>query len=168
MGAIGDAIRSASDYLAEHRAEAAYADSAAVAIVESALVVQVRDPAGRAIRTDMPAAVGGSDSVPSPGWLFRAALAACDATLIAMRAEMVGVPLSTVEVAVDSDSNDLGILGLDPSTPAGPLRMRARVRISSHTADKDTLADIVDWAVAHCPVHDAVQRAVPISVEVIA
>ena len=168
MGAIGDAIRSASDYLAEHRAEAAYADSAAAAIVESGLVVQVRDPAGRTIRTDMPPAVGGSDSRPSPGWLFRAALAACNATLIAMRAEMVGVPLSTVEVAVDSDSNDLGILGLDPSTPAGPLRMRARVKISSPSADKDTLAGIVAWAVAHCPVHDAVQRAVPISVEVIA
>ena len=167
MGAIGDAIRAASDFLAEHPEEAAYTDSAAVATLESGLGVSVVDPSGRSLRTDMPAGVGGEDSAPSPGWLFRAAVAACDATLIAMRAEMLGISLSSVEVTVDSESNDYGILGLDASIPAGPLSMRARVKLSSPDADEGMLDEVVDWAAAHCPVHDAVRRAVPVTLEIV-
>ena len=167
MGAIGDAIRSASDYLSEHPDEAAYTDSTAVATLETGLRVTAVDPSGRSVRTDMPAGVGGEDSAPSAGWLLRAAVASCDATLIAMRAEMLGVTLSSVEVTVDSESNDYGILGLDASIPAGPFSMRARVKLSSPDADEGMLEEIVEWAAAHCPVHDAVKRAVPVSVEIV-
>jgi len=29
------------------------------------------------------------------------------------------------------------------------------------------LAEIVEWAAAHCPVHDALKRAVPVSLEIV-
>jgi hypothetical protein len=32
-------------------------------------------------------------------------------------------------------------------------------------ADQQRLQDIVNWAVVHCPVTDAVRRAIPMSVE---
>src|SRR2546422_6642195 len=49
--------------------------------------------------------------------------------------------------------------GIDESVPAGPLTSRAVVRIE---AKKPTdLSDLVAVADRHCPVTDAVRRAVP-------
>jgi uncharacterized OsmC-like protein len=166
--ALADAIRTATDYLKEHPDEARYTDSEAVASLEKGLRVVVRDPTGRTIETDMATGIGGTDTAPSPGWLLRAALASCDATLIAMRAAMLGIELDRVDVAIDSESNDYGILGIDESVPAGPLSVRTRVSITAANADPDTLRDVIDWAVAHCPVCDAVKRPVAVSVEVTA
>ncbi len=59
-------------------------------------------------------------SAPSPGWLLRAAEASCVATLITMRAAMLGIDLDTLEVTVDSVSDDRGLLGVDDTVPAGP------------------------------------------------
>jgi uncharacterized OsmC-like protein len=139
-----------------------------VATLEEGLGVIVSDPMGRTIETDMPTGVGGEDSAPSPGWLFRAALASCDATLIAMRAAMLGIELEDVEVTIDSESNDYGILGIDESVPAGPLSVRTRVAIRARNAEADAIRELVDWAVAHCPVSDAVKRSVPVSIELVA
>ena len=166
MSSIGDAIRNATEYLRDHPEEAGYIDSPAVATLGDALEVTVTDPDGRTITTDMPKGVGGADGAPSPGWLFRAALAACDTTLIAMRAAMLGVELDHVEVTVDSESNDYGILGIDESTPAGPASVRTRVKIAAKDADASAVRDLVEWAVAHCPVSDATKRAIPMTLEI--
>lgn len=164
--ALADAIRNATQYLKEHPDEARYTDSAAVASLQTGLRVVVRDPAGRTVETDMATGIGGTDTAPSPGWLFRAALASCDVTLIAMHAAMLGIAVDRIEVTIDSESNDYGILGIDESVPAGPLSVRTRVTINAPDADPDALRDLVDWATAHCPVCDAVKRSVPVSVEI--
>jgi uncharacterized OsmC-like protein len=44
--------------------------------------------------------------------------------------------------------------------------MRVSVRVGSSSAAEDQLREIVAWGVAHCPVCDAVKRAVPVDVEV--
>jgi uncharacterized OsmC-like protein len=164
---VADAIQNATSYLREHPDEARYTDSAAVATLKDGLRVGVRDPAGRTVATDMSTGIGGTDSAPSPGWLFRAALAACDVTLIAMRAAMLGIELDDVEVTIDSESNDYGILGIDESVPAGPLNVRTKVSVRAKDSESDAVRELVDWATAHCPVCDAVKRSVPVSVEVI-
>ena len=164
--ALGNAIRSATAYLSENPGEARYTDSEAVAELQEGLRVVVRDPAGRTLETDMPSGIGGTGAAPSPGWLFRAALASCDATLIAMRAAMLEIALDRVEVSIDSESDDYGILGIDDSVPAGPLSVRTRVSVVAKDADRDAVSELVDWATAHCPVCDAVKRAVPVSIEV--
>ncbi len=166
MGSIADAIRSATEYLTANPDEARYTDSAAVATLERGLKVKVAAADGRAIETDMPTGVGGEDSAPSPGWLFRAALAACDTTLIAMRAAMLDVELTNIAVTIDSESNDHGILGIDESVPAGPLSVRTQVKVAAKDADEQAVRELVEWAVAHCPVCDATKRAVPMSVEI--
>jgi uncharacterized OsmC-like protein len=163
---IGEAIASAIEYLTGHPEEARYTDSAAVASLEGGLRVKVRDSAGRSVETDMPKGVGGAESAPSAGWLFRAALAACDTTLIVMRAAMLGVELTDVQVTVDSESNDFGILGIGESVPPGPLTVRTEVRVSARNTDEQTLRDVVEWGIAHCPVCDATKRAVPMTVDV--
>jgi uncharacterized OsmC-like protein len=162
MEAVRTALARAVEYLGEHPEEARYTDRAAKATLESGLVVRIEGEGGEAMVTDMPPSVGGDGSAPSPGWLFRASVAGCVATLIAMRAAHLGVQLSALDVTVDSESDDRGILGMDPSVPAAPLSMG----ISVHTEgpDEAPIEEIVEWAVKHCPVSDAVRRAVPVSV----
>jgi len=165
-GSIKTAIASATEYMTANPEKALSTDSAAVARLLDGLRFEVRDPSGRSVITDMVEGVGGEDSAPSPGWLLRAAVASCDATLIAMHAATRGIAISQLEVTVDSTSNDLGILGIDPSVPKGPLDMRARVRIASPDADESTLRALVQNAVDHCPVCDAVKRDVPMTLDI--
>jgi hypothetical protein len=82
-----------------------------------------------------------------------------------MRAAQQGIELGRIEVVVDSESDDRGILGLDDSVPAGPLSSRARVRIGRNSSPTEQVDAIIRWAEAHCPVQDAVRRAVPCTVE---
>lgn len=165
MESIRSALEGAAAYLNAHPDEATYTDGAAVARLDEGLRVLVTGPDGASITTDMARSVGGAASAPSPGFYFRAAQASCVAVVIAMRAAQEGVRLGQLEVTVDSTSDDRGILGLDPAIPAGPLRSRVHVRVSGGASDEQ-LDAIVRWGVEHCPVCDAVKRAVPVDVEV--
>jgi uncharacterized OsmC-like protein len=163
---IRTAIERAGAYLTGHPNEAAYTDSVATARVEDGLRVRVDGPAGEVLVTDMPAAVGGSGSAPSPGWFLRASVASCVASLATMRAAQLGIEAFGCEVEVDSESDDRGILGLDDSVPAGPLSMRIAVTISADERDEVRVREIAEWAVEHCPVSETIGRAVPVRIEV--
>ena len=163
--AIRAAIAGASTYLTDHPDEARYTDSLAAARVEEGLLIKVKGQNGESLTTDMPGAVGGGGAAPSPGWFLRAAVAACVTSLAVMRAAQLGIEGFTCEVEVDSESDDRGILGLDASVPAGPLSMRIGFRMSGTASDG--LEEIASWAVEHCPVSDAVRRAVPVTVEML-
>jgi uncharacterized OsmC-like protein len=116
------------------------------------------------MQTDMPASVGGSALAAPPGWYMRAAAASCVATLMAMRAASIGKALSGLSVTVGSESDDRGILGVDEAIPSGPFSMS--VAITAESVAEAELREIADWAVKHCPVTDAIARAVPLSIEV--
>ena len=164
--AIRTAIEGASAYLTERPEEARYTDSPATARIESGLRIRVTGAATEELVTDMPGAVGGGGTAPSPGWFLRAAVAACVTSLAAMRAAQLGIPEFSCEVDVDSESDDRGILGLDADVPAGPLSTRIAFCMNGSGTDPDRLREVAEWAVAHCPVSDAVRRAVPLRVEV--
>lgn len=161
---IRQALTRAQAYLAANPGEARYRDSRARAVLRSGLLVDVTGLGGEVVTTDMSTSVGGTASAGSPGWLFRAATASCVATVIAMRAAMLEISLTTLEVDVDSESDDRGILGIDPATPAGPLSVRIEVTIRATGSDPDQMHGLVDWGVAHCPVVDALGRSVPVDV----
>ena len=163
---IRAAIEGASEWLREHPDEARYTDSVATARVESGLRVIVTGPDGESIATDMPSAVGGATSAVSPGWLYRASLAACVLSLATMRAAQLGVTAFRCEVDVDSESDDRGILGIDPAIPAGPMSIRIRFQMSAERVDREDLDAIARWAADHCPVAEAAGRAVPVHMEV--
>jgi uncharacterized OsmC-like protein len=163
---IAAKIANAREYLGDHPDEARSRDRAATATIETGLRSIVTGADGSTIVTDMVTGIGGGGSAPSPGWLFRAADAACIATVIAMRAAEQGVTLEGLQVTVDSESDDYGILGLDDAVPAGPLSMRVAVTVASASAPDDQVREIVAWGVAHCPVCDAIKRAVPVEVDV--
>ena len=163
---ISKSIESARHYLAEHPEEARYTDSAASAVIEDGLRCRVDGPNGATVYTDMPAGVGGESTAPSPGWLLRAGQASCEATLIMMRAAELGILLQRVEVVVDSESDDRGLLAMDDDVPAGPLSSRTRVRITADGVEPQVLHELVEWADRYSPVSDCLRRVVPMTVEV--
>jgi uncharacterized OsmC-like protein len=163
-GTIKAAVAGAVEYLSAHPAEARYRDGAARAVLGRGLLVEVTGPAGETVSTDMPTSIGGAASAASPGWLLRAAVASCVATVIAMRAAMLDVVIESLEVSVDSESDDRGILGIDAATPAGPLSAKVHVRLAASSADNDQLQAIVAWGTEHCPALDALVRSVPTEV----
>ena len=163
---IRHAIETATEYLRQHPDDARSTDSAATASLVDGLVVRVTGSGGASITTDMVPSVGGTATAPSPGWLLRAAEASCVVTLIAMQAASLGITLETLEVTVDSESDDRGILGIDEAVPAGPLRGRVSVRLTADGIEPATLEEMAHWGVAHCPVCDALERPVPITTEV--
>lgn len=163
---IRAAIEAAIGYLSDHPDEARYTDSLATARISSGLAVRVEGPNGEVLETDMPAGVGGAGSNASPGWYLRASIAACVASLATMRAAQLGLEGFSCEVDVDSESDDRGILDMDPSVPGGPRSMRIRLRLRAEAVGLERLEEIAVWAVEHCPASDAVRRAVPVHIEV--
>jgi len=166
MTHIRTAIEGAISYLSEHPDEARYTDSVARATLGDSLRVDVDGPNGERIVTDMPGGVGGLAEHPSPGWLFRAAIASCVAATVAMEAAREGIDLTSLEVEVDSESDDRGILGMDPDTDAGPASVSIRIITAAPGTDAERLREVVAAGADRCPVCDAAKRAVDVSVEI--
>jgi uncharacterized OsmC-like protein len=165
MDSIRSAIEQASTYVAEHPEAATASDSAATAVHEDGLRFRVEGP-WASMTTDMAKSVGGGAAAPTPAWLMRAALAACDATLLAMEAARDGIELTDLEVSVESESDFRGVLGVDTTVQPGPLAMRVGIRLAAADATEDQLRAIVERAESRSPVRDALARAVPMTTEV--
>lgn len=166
MTSIRASIDKAVGFLSEHPDEARYTDSFARASLGESLRVEVEGPDGEHLVTDMPGGVGGGGEEPSPGWLFRAAIASCVASTIGMEAAREGVALSRLEVEVDGESDDRGILGMDSTVPAGPLSVEIRIRAAAEDAAGERLREILERGALRCPVCDATKRAVDVSLEI--
>lgn len=166
MEEIRSAIEKASGYLAENPDAATGTDAAATAVMEEGLRCRVEGPKGTVV-TDMSESVGGGASAPTPGWMLRAALAACDATLVAMEAARDGIELSELTVSVESDSDFRGVLGVDGGGHPGPLAVRTRIELGAPDATEDQLRAIVQRAEERSPVHDAIVREVSMNTELI-
>jgi len=136
-------------------------DKEAIAVVEQGLRVRATGPNGQVLVCDMPKGLGGEATAPSPGWMMRASLANCEAVMIALRSAQLGIDLKTLEVRVDSISDDRGLLGMQDSVPAGPLNMKITVRIGADGVPAEKLREIVDWAEKHSPVGEPLGRVMP-------
>jgi uncharacterized OsmC-like protein len=55
---------------------------------------------------------------------------------------------------------------MDAAVPAGPLSVKVKVRIAAEGTSEAKLREVVAWGVEHCPVADAIQRAVPLVTEI--
>ena len=166
IASIQQAIEGVSKYFAQNPDAARSTDKAAVAVIEEGLRCRAEGPHGAVLVSDMPKGAGGGASAPTPGWFMRAALANCDATVIAMRAAQLGVALSKLEVTVSSQSDDRGLFGVGDNIHPGPLSLHVHVRIAAPGTTLEQLREIVEWAEAHSPVGDAMRRAIPCTTEI--
>ena len=142
-------------------------DGAATAVIEDGLRVAGTTAAdGASVVSRHGHGIGGGGPAPSPGWLLRAANASCIATLIAMRAAELGRPAGGPRGRVDSESDDAGILGVDAAVPPDRCRCASRSASPARPCRTTEVREIVAWGVDHCPVCDAVKRAVPVELDV--
>jgi uncharacterized OsmC-like protein len=129
-----------------------------------------RTEAGAEVATDMPAAIGGGDSAPTPGWLLRTALASCAVTRIAMEAASRGIALHTLEAHATSRSDLRGLVGVAEAdgrlVPAGPLAMDLHVRIGASGVDAGLLRALVEATTNCSPVTAALERPLAVGMHI--
>ena len=125
---------------------------------------------GIAVETDMAQEIGGTGDRVSPGWLFRAGVASCAVTTIAMRAAAEGVALTTLEAHVESRTDMRGMLGMPgpDGAPVGaaPCEMHLRVRIAAEGLGADELEALVGRGCRCSPVPSAVATPTPLTIHV--
>jgi uncharacterized OsmC-like protein len=151
--------------LSEHPENGRSADKPAKAVLEDGLRFRVDGPDGWSVVTDMPAPMGGGASAPTPGWVMRAALASCLASVVAQRAAQEGIELRTLEVSTESETDARGLLGFD-GVAAGPDSVSLHVRIGADGVDAERLRALVASAEARSVVGDVATRAVPLATDV--
>ena len=164
---IRDVIDSVSKAIAASPDKARVKNARATANLTGELTFEISGPNGEAAMTDMPKAIGGGGGVPQPGWLLRAALASCTGTVIAMRAAKLGITLDRLEVHVDSQSDNRGMLGLVENVSAALIGLRTVVNVRAANATRDDLQSLVQWADAHSPVACTLRSALAANIEII-
>jgi uncharacterized OsmC-like protein len=96
---------------------------------------------------------------------LRASIAACAATVIAMRAATLGIALKSLEVRVDSESDARGLLGLEGVSPALGA-MRLAITIGADDVPEDELRALAAWGERQSPVGCTLRAGPPMAVEV--
>lgn len=125
---------------------------------------------GMQMTTDMPGELGGSGDQVTPGWLFRAGLASCAATTIAMAAASQRIELTALEVCATSRSDTRGLLGMadesgDP-VRAAPTDVQLHVRISAKDVAPERLRALVEDGYRCSPIPGAIGSALPVAVRI--
>ena len=145
-------------------------DAPATAAWQGATRVVVRHANGTAVPSDMPTELGGTGDLVTPGWLFRAGLAACATTSIALAAAARGIELSALEVKVASRSDTRGLLGMADAQGepvwAGPNDVTMSVRIAAPGVAPERLRALVEAGCRCSPVPNAVERATPVDLRI--
>lgn len=165
-GSIREAIDRVAAGIAANPEKARVKNTPATATLKSGLAFSVTGPNGEAVATDMPQGLGGDGGVPQPGWLARAALASCTGTVIAMRAAKLGIALDELDVTVESQSDNRGLLGLDETVSAGLIGLRMVASIRAANATREELESLVRWADAHSPVACTLRNALAADIDV--
>jgi len=145
-------------------------DASATAQWRGGLGVEAWHANGTRVSTDMPRELGGSGEYVTPGWFFRAGVASCATTSIAMAAATAGIELSSLEVKASSRSDTRGVLGMADAAGervyAGPLGLVLDVRIAAAGVDAARLQALVDGALSHSPIPCAVAHPTALSINV--
>jgi organic hydroperoxide reductase OsmC/OhrA len=125
---------------------------------------------GAELVTDMPTELGGGGDQVTPGWLFRAGLASCFATRIAMQAAAAEIELTMLEVVASSRSDARGLFGMaevsGEPVGAGPRDVQLFVKISAPGVAAERLQSLVEDCNSCSPVSAAVRDAVPVTLRI--
>ena len=113
---------------------------------------------GWGVTTDLPAALGGAETAPTPGALVRAALGSCMAMSYRLRAARHGIALTAITVTVETDSELVGMLSCVRDVPAGFTAVRYHVEVES-PAPTEVVERLLDEADRLSPILDVFVRA---------
>lgn len=167
---IAAAVQRVESVLQRRPATGIHDDAPATAHWQTGLRVVASHANGTQMPTDMPTELGGSGDRVTPGWLFRAGIASCLTTCIAMDAATEGIDLATIEVKVTSRSDLRGMLGMVDSSGvavgAGPNEIQIHVRISAAGVSAERLRHLVEHSNRCSPISAAARDAVPVALRV--
>ena len=167
---VAAALHRVETVLARRPDLALHDDAPAQARWDSGTRIVASHANGAQFETDMPAEIGGTGDRVTPGWLFRAGLASCAVTSIAMAAAAEGIELSSLEAEVTSRSDTRGLIGMANADGepvfAGPSDMRLRVRIAAPGVEPARLRSLVARGCRCSPIPNAVAHATPVDVQV--
>jgi len=167
---IAAAVQRVESVLQRRPATGIHDDAPATARWQTGLRVVACHANGTQMLTDMPTELGGSGDKATPGWLFRAGLASCLATCIAMKAAAEGIELASLEVLATSRSDLRGLFGMADSTgapvAAGPSEIQLRVRISAAGVSVERLRLLVEDSNRCSPVSAAARDAVAVAMRI--
>lgn len=170
MNDIATALQRVRSVLARKPALGLHDDAPATARWSGGTRIVASHANGTRMETDMPAELGGSGDRVSPGWLFRAGIASCAATTIAMRAAVEGIDVTDLEVTVGSRSDTRGLLGMTDDhgrvVDAGPSDMRLSVRIAANGVAPERLRALVASSRERSPIPCAVESALPLDLTI--
>jgi uncharacterized OsmC-like protein len=170
MQDVAAAMRRAQAVLQRRPQRGLQDDEPAVARWQDGTQVVTGHANGTQLPTDLPQELGGSGVHVSPGWLFRAGLASCAATSLAMAAAEAGIALQMLEVQASSRSDTRGALGMVDleglAVYPGPGDVRLHVRIRAPGVPPERLQSLVEAGCRRSPVPSAVQAAVPVALHV--
>jgi uncharacterized OsmC-like protein len=108
---------------------------------------------------DMPEAIGGNNSAPTPGVYGRAALGSCLAIGYIMKAAQLDIPVKNLEVEVQADFDDGALIGTaNKNVPPGYLEVRYTITIESD-AEEEKIMQIINEGDKHSPYLDVFSRA---------
>lgn len=132
--------------------------------------VVAQHESGVEVATDMPTEFGGSGDRFSPGWLTRAALGACTATLTAMYAAAEGIELSEIEVVASSQSDTRALFDMIDAAGkpvyGGPSAVQLHVRIGAPGVSAERLRALVETAFRRSPVRATFEPRHPVTLHV--
>jgi uncharacterized OsmC-like protein len=163
---IAAAMQRVESVLRRRPQSAVHDDAPATAKWEGGLRIVSSHKNGHSVPTDMSREFGGTGDQVSPGWLFRAGLASCAATCIAMAAAAEGIELTTLEVKATSRSDTRGLFGIEDvsgeTVSPGPSDVQLHVRIAARDVPDDTLRQLVEKSQRCSPIPTAVKQALPV------
>lgn len=113
--------------------------------------------------TDMHRRLGGSGERPSPGDHLRGAIASCAVTAVAMRAAEMGIEIVGLSATAETRSDGHAFLGIRNGM-VGFHDLVVRVDIDAPTASAHEISELMDYSIAHAPVSQSIEHAVPTSV----
>lgn len=145
----------------EKRPNHAQVTNTGTATVEDGLACVFSDGT-HAIDIDMPEAIGGTGTAPSPGYFGRAAICSCIAIGIKMTAAREGLAVNSISVSIEQDFDNRGVLGMLGAS-AVPLDTRIEIGISS-SAPAQKIKDLVDRALRIDPWYLAFSQAQPVQI----
>ena len=167
---VATALQRAQSVFSRRPEAALHDDAPASARWESGTRIVASHANGTQISSDMPCELGGTGDRVSPGWLFRAGIASCSATTIAMAAAAEGIDLTTLEVQVGSRTDSRGLLGMADAdgkrVSACPRDYRIVIRIAARGVSGDRLRAVVDEGLRRSPMQHALKHAVPATIQV--
>lgn len=118
-----------------------------------------------ALVIDEPPYLGGNDAGPNPVEVLLVSLGACQEIAYSIFANMMGIELDSVTVALKGHLDTRGLMGEEGVSP-GYQKIEFETRIESR-ADPEAIAELVRTVESRCPTLDTIKRPVEVQGNVI-